>query len=187
MRYLVFLTLVLLSCAPAASTPRPSSSALASAPAAPQKPLIIANAFEPPMLEASFGNGSGNREFGIMLSGYLAYIDYPYKVKPYLAAELPSVEAGTWKVLPDGRMETLYKLRPNLRFHDGSPITASDFAFAWEVRTNPLVPAPAADVEPFISGIQVLDDTSMMIEWKQTYVWAAEMVGPGMSPMPRHI
>jgi peptide/nickel transport system substrate-binding protein len=190
MRFLAILLLFVVSCAPTASQSarqQREGAPASGAGSAPQKPLVIANAFEPPTLETSFGNGSGNREFGIMLSGYLAYIDYPYKVKPYLAAALPTLDDGSWKVLPDGRMETLYQLRPNLTFHDGKPLTAGDFAFGFQVRSNPSVPAPAADVEPFVAAVRVLDDTSFVIEWKQTYVWAAEIVGPGFSPMPRHL
>jgi peptide/nickel transport system substrate-binding protein len=190
MRLLAVALLFAVACAPTTPQSARQPSASGSAPAAqsaPQKPLVIANAFEPATLEASFGNGSGNREIGILLSGYLAFVDNPYQVKPYLAADLPRLEDGSWKLLPDGRMETTYRLRPNLRFHDGHPITAADFAFAHEVRTNPAVPAPAADVEPFILAVRAVDDTTMVIEWKQTYVWAGEIIGPGMSPMPRHL
>jgi peptide/nickel transport system substrate-binding protein len=84
-------------------------------------------------------------------------------------------------------METVYKLRPKLRFHDGTPITADDFAFGFEVRTNPMVPAPGADVETFVAAVRPVDAATMVIEWKQTYIWAAQIIGPSFSPMPRHL
>src|SRR5947208_1799012 len=37
---------------------------------------------------------------------------------PRLAAERISVESGTWRVNPDGTMDTIWKLRPNIRWHD---------------------------------------------------------------------
>jgi peptide/nickel transport system substrate-binding protein len=190
MRVLALLLLLVLGCTAAPqrsqTSGRDGPTSPGSAPA-PQKPLVIASSFEPATLEPPFGQGSGTREFGILLSSYLAFIDVPYQAKPFLATELPTLEAGTWKLLPDGRMETLYKLRPNLRFHDGTPITAADFAFGFEARSNPQVPAPAADVEPYVSAVRVIDDLTMLIEWKQTYVWAAEIAGPSFSPMPRHL
>jgi len=191
MRLVALILLLVVGCTPApresAGQQRAATSSSGAVAAMPQKPIVIANAYEPATLETSFGQGSGNLEFGIMLSGYLAYIDSPYKPMPYLAQELPTLEAGTWKVLPDGRMETLYKLRPNLRFHDGTPITAEDFAFGHEVRTNPLVPAPTAEVEPYVSAVRVIDPSTMVIEWKQTYIMASQIIGPSFSPMPRHL
>jgi len=40
---------------------------------------------------------------------------------PYLAEELPQLNTDTWKVFSDGRMETTYRLKPNLVWHDGQP------------------------------------------------------------------
>jgi peptide/nickel transport system substrate-binding protein len=189
MRWLLVVVLLVLGCAP--SAPRQGGQAQTGPGAAgasvPQKPLVIANAFEPATLETSFGQGSGTREFGILTSGYLTYVDSPYKPMPYLTMELPSVQAGTWTLLPDGRMETQHRLRPDLRFHDGHPITTADFAFGFQVRTNPAIPAPAADVEPFVAGVRIVDDLTMVLEWKQTYVWADDISGPSFSPMPRHL
>ena len=45
---------------------------------------------------------------------------------PYLATALPQLETDTWRVLPDGRMETTFVLRPGLTWHDGEPLTAED-------------------------------------------------------------
>jgi ABC-type transport system substrate-binding protein len=50
---------------------------------------------------------------------------------PYLAEELPQLNTDSWRVLPDGRMETTYHLKPNLTWHDGHPLTADDFVFAY--------------------------------------------------------
>src|SRR4051794_15787330 len=33
---------------------------------------------------------------------------------PYLAEAPPTLNTDSWRVLPDGRMETTYRLRPNL-------------------------------------------------------------------------
>ena len=40
-------------------------------------------------------------------------------------------------MLPDGRMETGYRLKPNLKWQDGAPLTADDFVFAYKVRLDP--------------------------------------------------
>src|SRR3954447_5869792 len=44
----------------------------------------------------------------------LAIIDNRGEPRPYLAAELPRLNTDSWRVSPDGRMETTWKLRPGL-------------------------------------------------------------------------
>src|SRR5438093_1201864 len=58
---------------------------------------------------------------------------------PRLAAEIPAVDRGTWKVNADGTMETTYKLQPNARWHDGTPFTAKDVALSARAQLDPKV------------------------------------------------
>ncbi len=44
--------------------------------------------------------------------------------------------ASSWEISPDGLTYTFH-LRPNLKFSDGSPITANDFVFSWQRLVNP--------------------------------------------------
>lgn len=46
-----------------------------------------------------------------------------------IAARVPTIENGDWKLLPDGRMEVTWKLRPNILWHAGPALTAEDFVF----------------------------------------------------------
>ena len=50
---------------------------------------------------------------------------------------MPQLNTESWRVFPDGRMETTYALKPNLAWHDGAPLTADDFVFAWRVYATP--------------------------------------------------
>src|SRR5262249_45195349 len=47
-----------------------------------------------------------------------------------LADPVPSLENGLWQLMPDGRMTMTWRIRPNLRWHDGAPLTSDDFVFA---------------------------------------------------------
>ena len=42
--------------------------------------------------------------------------------QPYLAEALPQLNADSWQAFPDGRMQTTYRLRLNLVWHDGTPL-----------------------------------------------------------------
>ena len=44
-------------------------------------------------------------------------------------------KAGAWS--RDGGMETTYRLKDDLTWHDGIPLTADDFVFAWQVYAMP--------------------------------------------------
>src|SRR6266542_472961 len=56
---------------------------------------------------------------------------------PYLAEALPQLNSDSWKVFPDGRMETTYRLKPGLLWQDGTRLTSDDFVFAHEVYSSP--------------------------------------------------
>ena len=44
--------------------------------------------------------------------------------------------AKSWDISPDGKIYTFY-LRDDLKFSDGSPITAKDFVYSWQRGANP--------------------------------------------------
>src|SRR5437870_372938 len=52
---------------------------------------------------------------------------------PRLAEAVPSLDNGLWKLLPDGRMETTWRLRDGARWHDGVPVTSDDLQFSLQV------------------------------------------------------
>jgi peptide/nickel transport system substrate-binding protein len=113
---------------------------------------------------------------------------------PYLAESLPELNTGTWKVLPDGTMETIYRLKPNLVWHDGRPLTAEDFTFSWQVYSNPAYGVSNTFPMRYMSGVEAPDSRTVVIRWKQRWVEAGNL-GTGSSasgqnnfpPLPRHI
>jgi ABC-type transport system substrate-binding protein len=73
------------------------------------------------------------QEYRVLLNAGLTFVDGAGTVQPQLASELPKLHTGSWQVFPDGQMETTWKLKPNLTWHDGQLLTADDFVFAWRV------------------------------------------------------
>src|SRR5258705_12161789 len=69
--------------------------------------VTIVETREPTSLEPSLQ--PQNREWSALGSGFLASFQSSGPV-PYLAEELPSIGKGSSTVLPDGRMETTYKI-----------------------------------------------------------------------------
>ena len=113
---------------------------------------------------------------------------------PYLAESLPQLDSDTWKVFPDGTMETTYRLKPNLVWHDGHPLTAEDFTFSWQVYSNPAYGVSNTFPIRYMSAVEAPDASTVVIRWKQRWVEAGNL-GTGTSassqnnfpPLPRHL
>src|SRR5687767_6993955 len=97
------------------------------------KTLTIGLLREPATIDGFTGQGGsrgGAGETGSLVHNLLTVQDPFENDVPQLAAELPSVERGTWTVNPDGSMVITWKLHPNIRWHDGTPFTADDVLFS---------------------------------------------------------
>jgi peptide/nickel transport system substrate-binding protein len=184
------LILLLAACttpaAPGATSPS-SAAAPAAVPAA--KVLTVALQTEPRAFDSNlFGVLSG--EGGVTNVQYLVndalwvqaeVEDY----RPQLAVALPSIEAGTWKINPDGTMDTTWKLRPNVRWHDGAPFTADDLVFTFGVYTNPDFPT-RTEGRPLMESVSAPDPLTFVVHWKTTFV-NAYREPPGDDVLPRHL
>jgi ABC-type transport system substrate-binding protein len=124
-----------------------------------------------------------------MFTAGLAAKDSTETVFPVLADSLPQLNTDTWRLFPDGRMETMYRLKPGLAWHDGRPLTADDFAFALRAfRTEARwVASPGGDERksaPYMDEIVALDSQSLVIRWARPYPGATDLL---FQPLPRHL
>ena len=121
-----------------------------------------------------------------LFNAALAIVDSSGSPRPYLAETLPQLNTDSWRVLPDGRMETTYRLRPNLTWHDGRPLVAEDFTFALRVYS-----AGAGRFEPSpqdrIEELTAPDDRTLIIRWRTLYPEAGVVRSQQLEPLPRHI
>jgi peptide/nickel transport system substrate-binding protein len=185
-----FLILPLLGCAPGAQVGQ--SPAQSSEPRAPRTLVMVARV-EPTAATARVSNQSGAIAHAIidrLFSAGLAFYDEREIPRPYLAESLPQLNTDSWKVFPDGRMETTYRLKPNLTWHDGTALSAQDFVFALQVYSHPDVtalfdPNPQSVIEEVVAP----DDRTVMIRWRQLYFEAGALDNGkmGFLPLPRHI
>jgi peptide/nickel transport system substrate-binding protein len=106
--------------------------------------------------------------------------------QPSLGVELPSTEKGTWKVNPDGTMETTWRLQPNAFWHDGAPFVADDLLFGWEAMNDPAVSARSAAAR-LITGIDTPDPKTIVFRWSQIWAEADDMGYGTIEPLPRHL
>lgn len=117
----------------------------------------------------------------------LARTDPQGNPQPYLVDELPRLNNDTWKVLPDGRMETTYRLLPNLTWHDGLPLSAEDFAFAWRLFTTPAVGISHVPPQNVMEEVAALDERTIYIRWRQPYPGADALDADDFPALPRQV
>ncbi len=72
--------------------------------------------------------------------------------------------AQSWTISPDGKLITL-KLRPNLRFSDGSPLTSTDVVATFHRVLAPATAAPVADefIEPAKVAVDAPDPLTVRL------------------------
>jgi peptide/nickel transport system substrate-binding protein len=110
--------------------------------------------------------------------------------QPYLVEALPRLNTDSWRVFPDGRMETTYRLRPNLVWHDGLPLTPEDFAFSWRVYATPELGLATSTPQGLMEEVVAPDARTVVIRWRRPYPDAAILAQEedrAFPPLPRHL
>src|SRR5206468_7741828 len=87
------------------------------------------------------------------------------EVVPQLAAQLPSLDDGTWKVLPDGGMEVTWKLRHGVRWHDGTELTSDDLRFSWEVGKDQTTLLSTQGIARYVVDVATPDTYTAVFTW----------------------
>ena len=83
--------------------------------------LVFLQGQEPNSLVSIATTATPSLTNGCKVSEGLLEYDYDITPKPQLATE--------WKISPDGK-EYVFKLRPNVKFHDGHPFSSADVAYS---------------------------------------------------------
>ena len=80
---------------------------------------------------------------------------------------------------------TTYALRENAKWHDGAPLTAHDYAFAYAVYTDPDIAVAKRSPENLMAGVEAKDDYTLVIRWKESYYAAGSLRYQMLDPLPR--
>ncbi len=165
-----------------------ASSDAQSAQAPARKVLTIAEKREPDILTGYPSAGASRRGAGIEVDiahNQLVVSNDDNAWVPQLAAEQISIERGTWRVNDDGTMETTWKLRPNVKWHDGAPFSSADLLFTFAVSKDPALPNRWGRALEAMESANAPDPLTFVVRWSKTYVPADE--APALGPLPRHL
>jgi peptide/nickel transport system substrate-binding protein len=132
--------------------------------------------------------GAPHHRFQPLVHSGLSVSDDRGALQPALAEALPTLENGLWKLLPDGRMETTWRLRPGAQWHDGTPFTADDLRFTLEVGQDPGVAGFQNANFRSIEAVATPDAHTLTLSWSAPFVAADRLFGADRAsrPLPRH-
>ena len=185
----VILALVVLTVGCNAPTASQSDGSAAPASQQPQRTLTAAVRVEPTTTASKSVRGGGVALFltGRMFNAEIGLLNADGVAIPYLVEAFPQLNSDGWRIFPDGRMETIYRLKSNLTWHDGTPLTTEDFAFSWRVYSWPELGVTGAPIN-LMESVTARDPRTLVINWKQPFVEAGSLSDRGsFPPLPRHI
>ncbi|MPZ13848.1 MAG: hypothetical protein GEU73_05400 [Chloroflexi bacterium] len=181
--------MILTACAPVGGGVGPRGDAPAQAPPNPDenRTLVFATRHEPVYIakRGLQSTAPGSTGPALFDAGLTQTAGQGTPTELQLAEAFPELNTDTWKVLPDGKMETVWRLRPNLTWHDGTPLIAEDFAFGYQVYRLPQFDG-ARLAGGFIEDVTAPDARTVVIHFKSPYPTATEDDGT-VPALPRHI
>ncbi|MFL5268072.1 MAG: peptide ABC transporter substrate-binding protein [Stellaceae bacterium] len=138
----------------------------------------------PTLLNPHFAVGTKDQEGSRIFYEPLAAWDPDGNLVPVLAAEIPEIENGG--VAPDG-MSVTWKLKKDVRWHDGRPFTADDVVFNWAYAADPATAATTIGNYQDIK-VEKIDPLTVRVNFdKPTPFWADAFVGQFGMIVPKHL
>ncbi len=99
----------------------------------------------------------------------LTTTDEQMRVVPLLAIDVPTVENGGVRLRGDGGMDVTWKLRPGVKWHDGTPFTSADVQFTVEAINGPNYNPESTDGFDRISSVDTPDPLTAVVHYKEIY------------------
>lgn len=101
------------------------------------------------------------------------------ELQPYLAEERPTISAD--------KLTYTFKLRRDVRFQDGRPVTGEDVVFSIKAIKCPLVNAPHLRVYfNALIGAELVDPYTIKMSMKEPYFLNESVLGTSIFVLPRH-
>jgi peptide/nickel transport system substrate-binding protein len=136
------------------------------------------------LLNPHFAVGTTNQDAARVFYEPLAGWAADGTLLPILAAEVPSIENKG--LAEDGRSVT-WKLKRDVKWHDGTPFSADDVIFNYEFARNPQVASTTSGSYRDVNAVK-LDDFTVRLEFERpTPFWADAFVGPAGMLIPKHL
>lgn len=141
-----------------------------------------------PIAFVTSGRVAGSGELESLVNAGLSQTRSTDSVRvPQLGTEIPSTATGSWRVFPDGRMETTATLKPGLTWHDGAPLTSRDLVFSVTVAKDKDTGLRLEAGSDVIDSVEIVDDRSVVVKWKSPFITADEVFASFARIIPEHL
>jgi peptide/nickel transport system substrate-binding protein len=121
------------------------------------------------------GDGASHAAAEHMYNGLITH-DRDMSIVPDLAE--------SWALSKDC-LDLTFKLRKNVRWHDGRPFTADDVVFTHQLMTHPKTPSPYKDDFTSVESVRAVDPYTVRVRYREPYAKALFIWGQSM--LPRHL
>jgi peptide/nickel transport system substrate-binding protein len=168
----------------AASYPLPEPPLVATCqPGKPGGRLVASSFADPKTFNPITANEASSWDvYRLMFASLLGYDMTSQQIEPGLA--------DSWTNSPDGKTWT-FRLRKNLRWSDGAPLTADDVVFTWnDVIYNPNINNVTRDlfvVDGKEFTVTKVDDLTIKVVTPQVYAPFLEFFGTAVNILPKHV
>jgi peptide/nickel transport system substrate-binding protein len=99
----------------------------------------------------------------------LTVTDEHMGIVPLLAESVPTLENGGVTLRSDGGMDVVWKLRPNVLWHDGVPFTSADVKFTVDAINSPTYNPESTDGFDRITSVDTPDPLTAVVHYKEIY------------------
>ncbi len=93
--------------------------------------------------------------------------------------------AQSWNVSNDQKT-IIFKLKPNLKWADGKPLTSQDVLFTWQLVTDEKTRSPYASDYQLVKKVDVPDALTFSVTYDQAYAPALDSWA-GLQILPKHL
>jgi peptide/nickel transport system substrate-binding protein len=117
----------------------------------------------PTILNTHLSQGTKDYDAGALILEPLADIDPDGKPVPSLAAEIPTVDNGG---ISKDQTSITWKLKPDVKWSDGTPFTADDVVFTYQYISNKDVASADTQTVDGIDKVEALDAHTVKVTYK---------------------
>ena len=149
--------------------------------------LRIGEAYDVKSLNPALDNSAISLDVSMLIFSYAIRYDGKGNPVPDALREVPTLANGD--VSKDG-LTLHYKLRPNITWQDGKPLTCEDLKFTWHYVMNPKTNVAITDGYRDIGSIDCSDEHVAVIRMKRLYAPFLEQlwgVNSSTPVLPEHI
>lgn len=165
---------------PATEVPEPTAAPVKSS-------ITIVIAEDPPSFNATV-NAAG---FDVLVMELvmlgLADLDEQGNAFPELAVEIPTVENGGVVIDEENwTMDVTWKMRQDIQWSDGVPVTAEDVVFTYDAVVDPETGYWIAGID-YVTGVDKIDDYTVAVHYNTVYpAYATQFGGYLVNVWPAH-